>query len=84
MRRLTQSIPSLSSVPYLCAAGEQPVKLTDTGDASPIVWVDGERILFVDHGPPAADNLRLQRLGEPSVLLDTVSSSEFDYTYVDP
>ena len=67
------------SDPYLCAVGEQPVKLSDTDYAFPVVWVDTGRILFVSSG-----NLRLQRLGGPSVSLDTVSSSYFDYTFINP
>ena len=39
-------------VPYLCAVGEQPVKLTDTDDAHAIVWVDAQRVLFVRRGIP--------------------------------
>ena len=67
------------SVPYLCAVGEQPVKLTDTDNASSVSWVDVQRVLFVSDGA-----LRLQRLGAPSVLLDAVHSSWYDYTYINP
>lgn len=72
------------SVPYLCSPGQQPVKLTDTDNASSVSWVDAERVLFVNHGASAGDALRLQRLGEPSVLLDTVHASWYDYTYISP
>lgn len=72
------------SAPFLCAVGEQPVKLTDTDNAGSVRWVDAQRVLFVNHGTPAGDALRIQRLGEPSVLVDVVQNSEFDYTYVKP
>ena len=65
--------------PYLCEVGELSIKLTDTDYAFPVVWVDAGRILFVSNG-----SLRLQQLSEPSVLLDNVSSSNFDYTYINP
>jgi hypothetical protein len=71
-------------VPYLCAVGEQPVKLTDTDNASFVVWVDAQRVLFVSYGAPAGDALRLQRVGAPSILLDTVHDSRFDYTLISP
>jgi hypothetical protein len=67
-------------VPYLCAAGEQPVKLTDTDDANAVVWVDAERVLFDRRGI----SLHLQRVGTPSILLDANASSFFDYTLVKP
>ncbi|MBN1888500.1 MAG: DUF333 domain-containing protein [Thermoflexales bacterium] len=62
-------------LPHLCAPGEQPVKLTDTDDALPVVWVDGQRVLFASRGKA----LRLQSLGTPSILLDVDASSWFDY-----
>jgi hypothetical protein len=65
--------------PWLCAAGQQPYKLTDTKYAFPVVWVDAARILFVSDG-----SLRLQKLGEASVVLDGVSSSGFDFTSLKP
>jgi putative hemolysin len=67
-------------VPYLCADGEQPVKLTDTDDALPIVWVDAQRVLFASHGKA----LHLQHMGAPSILLDADASSWFDYTHINP
>jgi len=67
-------------VPYLCAVGEQPVKLTDTDDALPVVWVDAQRVLFASRGA----TLHLQRVGAPSILLDANASSWFDYTYINP
>jgi putative hemolysin len=65
--------------PYLCKAGESPVKLTDTRDAYPVVWVGSERILFISDG-----SLRLQHPGQKSVVLDSVSSSSFDFTILQP
>jgi putative hemolysin/Tol biopolymer transport system component len=67
-------------VPYLCAVGEQPVKLTDTDDALPVVWIDAQRVLFASHGKA----LHLQRVGAPSILLDADASPWFDYTYINP
>jgi putative hemolysin len=63
------------ALPYLCALGEQPIKLTDADDALPIVWVDAQRVLFAERGRA----LRLQSMGTPSVLLDADASSWFDY-----
>jgi hypothetical protein len=68
------------SIPYLCAVGEQPVRLTDTDDAHSIVWIDAQRMLFVSHGKA----LHLQRVGVPSILLEADASSWFDYTYINP
>jgi putative hemolysin len=67
-------------VPYLCAVGEQPVKLTDTDDAHAVVWIDAQHVLFASHGK----TLHLQRVGAPSTLLDDNASSWFDYTFVNP
>ena len=67
-------------VPYLCAVGERPAKLTDTDDALPVVWVDAQRVLFASRGA----TLHLQRVGAPSILLDANASSWFDYTYINP
>lgn len=67
-------------VPYLCAVGEQPVKLTDTDDAHAVVWIDAQRVLFASHGKA----LHLQSVGAPSTLLDDNASSWFDYTFVNP
>jgi hypothetical protein len=65
--------------PYLCKADASPVKLTDTKEAYPVVWVDGERILFISDG-----SLRLQKPGKPSIFLDSVSSASFDFTILQP
>ncbi len=67
-------------VPYLCAAGEKPVQLTDADDALPVVWVDAQRVLLASHGQA----LRLQSVGSPSTILDANASSWFDYAYVSP
>jgi hypothetical protein len=67
-------------VPYLCAAGEQPARLTDIDDANAVVWVDTQRVLFDRRGW----SLHLQRVGMPSILLDANASSVFDYTFVSP
>jgi hypothetical protein len=67
-------------VPYLCAAGEQPVKFIDTDDANAVVWIDAQRVLFDRRGW----SLHLQRVGMPSILLDANASSVFDYTFVSP
>jgi putative hemolysin len=67
-------------VPYLCAVGEQPVKLTDTDAANAIVWIDAQRVLFASHGR----SLHRQRVGASSMLLDADASSWFDYTYINP
>lgn len=64
-------------VPYLCAIGEQSVKLTDTDDAHAVVWIDEQRLLFASHGK----TLHLQRFGAPSTLLDDNASSWFDYAF---
>lgn len=67
------------AIPYLCAVGERPMKLTDTDYANSVSWVDSDRFLFVSGG-----TLRLQRVGEPSRLVDTVDASLYDYTYITP
>jgi putative hemolysin len=66
--------------PFLCAVGEEPVKLTDTDDALPVDWIDVQQVLFASHGKA----LRLQRLGAPSSLVDADASSWFDYAYIRP
>jgi putative hemolysin len=76
---LSKEDPRLE-VPYLCAAGEQPIKLTDTDDANAVVWVDAERVLFDRRGM----SLHLQRVGAPSILVDANASSTFDYAFVNP
>jgi putative hemolysin len=65
--------------PYLCTAGKSPVKLTDTPYASPVVWVDAQRIVFISDG-----SLRLQETGKASVVLDSVSGSSFDFAITHP
>ena len=65
--------------PHICKAGESPVKLTDTRDAYPVVWVGSERILFISDG-----SLRLEHPGQKSILLDRVTGSSFDFTILQP
>jgi hypothetical protein len=67
-------------LPYLCAIGEKPVKLTDTDDAEHVVWVDAQRMLYSSH----ALALHLQRVGAPSIVLDAQASFFFDYTSATP
>jgi hypothetical protein len=50
---------------YIGALGEDLTRLTDTDDAYPVVWLSNERFLFVGMG-----ELRIQTVGEASVLLD--------------
>jgi len=59
--------------------GEQPVKLTDTEFSYAVTWVDAERFLFISEV-----DLRLQRVGEPSIIVDTIHSSAYDYTSIIP
>ncbi len=66
--------------PFLCTAGEEPAKLTDTDDAFPVHWLDAQRVLFASHGQA----LRLQRLSTPSILVDGDASSWFDYASIKP
>ena len=67
------------SDPWLCAMGAQPAKLTDTLYSYAITWVDAERLLFI-----SADDLHLQRIGQPSLIVDTIHSSGYDYTIIHP
>ena len=71
------------SVPHLCALGEQPVRLADTDEAYPIAWVDPQRILFISAGG-SGQELRLQRLGAQSRVLDKVDSGEFAFVDLKP
>jgi hypothetical protein len=68
------------SVPYLCAAGGQPVKLNTLDDAESLTWVDAQRALFASHGLA----LYLQTQGQPATLIDANASSWFDYTNIKP
>jgi WD40 repeat protein len=67
------------SSPWLCTPGGQPVKLTDTKYAYAVNWVDAERFIFISEV-----ELRLQRVGEPSIFIDTIHSSGYDYTIINP
>ncbi len=65
--------------PWLCTPGGQPVKLTDSPYSYAITWVDAERFLFI-----SAYDLHLQRIGQPSLIVDTIHNSSFDYTLINP
>jgi hypothetical protein len=70
--------PAMISVPYVCALGEDPIRLTDTPTAYPSYWVDAQRVLF------EGDGLRLQELGKPSMLIDQgLLMNAFDFTLID-
>jgi hypothetical protein len=65
------------NVPYVCALGEAPVRLTDTPTAYPAYWVDDQRVLF--HG----EGLRLLKLGQASSLIDEgLLVNDFDFTLI--
>ena len=59
--------------PWLCTPGGQPVKLTDTDYAYAVTWVDSGRFLFISEV-----DLRLQSVGQPSMVLDVIHSSGYD------
>ena len=65
--------------PWLCTIGGQPLKLTDTKYAYAVTWVDAQRFLFISEV-----ELRLQSVGQPSRVIDTIHSSGYDYTYIHP
>lgn len=65
--------------PWLCTPGGQPVKLTDTKYAYAIQWVDAQRFFFISEV-----DLRLQSVGQPSVVIDTIHSSGYDFTTITP
>jgi len=67
------------SSPWLCTQGGQPVKLTDTDYAYAVTWVDADRFLFISD-----IDLRLQGIGQPSILVDSIHSSGYDYTLINP
>jgi hypothetical protein len=66
-------------VPYLCRLGEEPVLLSDTHTADPVVWITGDGFLFASWG-----KLRLKRIGMPSLLLDDQIYNVFDYAWFTP
>jgi hypothetical protein len=69
--------PAMINVPYLCAPGEAPVRLTDTPTAYPAYWVDDRRVLFSGED----GRLFLRELGNPSVLIDDdLLGNAFDFT----
>jgi hypothetical protein len=65
--------------PWLCTSGAEPVKLTDTKYAYAVNWVNAERFLFISEV-----DLRLQSVGQPSIVLDTIHSSGYDFTILTP
>ncbi len=65
--------------PWLCAVGADPAKLTDTLYSYAVKWVDAKRFLFISEV-----DLHLQRIGKPSIIVDTIHSSGYDYTIINP
>lgn len=61
------------------ALDEELTRLTDTEDAEPVVWLSNDRFLFVGLG-----ELRLQTIGQASVVLDENVYNIFDYAWVRP
>ncbi|MBN1439614.1 MAG: PD40 domain-containing protein [Anaerolineales bacterium] len=69
--------PEMISVPYVCAPGEDPLRLTDTPTAYPAYWVDDDRVLY----SMESAELRLQEVGKPSLLIDDgLLINDFDFT----
>jgi hypothetical protein len=69
--------PAMINVPYICALGEAPARLTDTPTAYPAYWVDDSRVLF----SMESGELRLQEAGKPSLLIDDgLLINAFDFT----
>jgi hypothetical protein len=69
--------PEMINVPYVCAAGEAPLRLTDTPTAFPAYWVDSLRVLYAME----SGELRLQEVGKPSLLIgDGLLINAFDFT----
>jgi hypothetical protein len=72
-----ENSPAMINVPYVCAPGEAPVRLTDTPTAYPAYWVDNQRVLFSGED----GRLFLRELGKPGVLVDEgLSINAFDFT----
>ncbi len=63
------------TIPYLCHLGGEPIPLTDTEAANPVVWVTDTEFLFSSWG-----DLRLQHLGKASLEIDTDIYNLFDFT----
>jgi hypothetical protein len=69
--------PVMLTVPYVCAPGEAPVRLTDTPTAYPAYWVDNRRVLLSGED----GRLVLQELGKTSMPVDSgLSINDFDFT----
>ena len=66
-------------MPYICAPGADPVRLTSQPSAYPAYWAGGMRVLFF------ADGLRLWKPGEEELLIDDgLSANAFDFTLLFP
>jgi Tol biopolymer transport system component len=63
----------------LGALGAEPVPLTEAGRADPVFWVTADEFLFVSRG-----ELRLQRIGEASTLLDDQVYNILDFILLTP
>ena len=59
--------------------GEEPSNLTDTNTADRVRWITDEEFLFT-----SGAELRLQRIGEASILLDDQVYNIFDYSLINP
>jgi hypothetical protein len=59
------------------ALGEELVRLTDTEHAYPVVWLSNDRFLF-----GGLNELRIQSIGQPSVVLDENVYNIFDYAWI--
>jgi hypothetical protein len=71
--------PDTVYVPYICAPGADPVRLTSQPSAYPAYWAGGMRVLFF------ADGLRLWKPGEEELLIDDgLSANAFDFTLLFP
>ena len=69
--------PEMINVPYVCALGEAPARLTDTPTAYPAYWVDDWRVVY----SMESGELRLQEVGKPSLLIDDgLLINAFDFT----
>ncbi|NTV37969.1 MAG: hypothetical protein HGA82_02100, partial [Anaerolineales bacterium] len=61
------------------ALGEKLHPLHDTNEAYPVVWLSNDRFLFSSLG-----ELRMQIIGQPSVLLDENVYNIVEYAWVTP
>jgi hypothetical protein len=71
--------PDTAYMPYICAPGADPVRLTGRSSAYPAYWAGGGRVLFY------ADGLRLWKPNEEELLIDDgLSANAFDFTLLYP